>query len=60
MSCVVKAFVDATLISGPANVNTVFSTFLAKLDPKTLQILATWAFPTLTSIAARVSAVSPD
>ena len=59
--CVVKAFVDATPISGPACVYAPACVSLAIEDPTTLQIPKTNApFDFANLIAASVSAVSPD
>ena len=59
--CVVKAFVDATPISGPACVYAPAFVSLAIEDPTTLQTPKTKApFDFASFIAAKVSAVSPD
>ena len=59
--CVVKAFVEATPISGPAWVKTTLSASRASVLPRTLHMDKVDAPRDLASlIAAIVSAVSPD
>jgi len=60
-SCAVYAFVEATLISGPACVYNTPSASRTNDEPTTLQIATTRApFFRASFTAASVSAVSPD